>query len=240
VAGLAPSFATSALVGGLVLAHGGISDRLLGARHAQRMADTSFPLDLYLRKSETARYAAKAVVAKLDGRHGRVAFLMPASLAHAFSTATGARQDSRASDALTYDLLEGALDGGRGLRALVPGVDSVVFLPGWRAGFAEFEMFGESSEGNVVSLGRGPDGYALAAALMMDGGFLAPAADLLSGALSESPDCAPLRFQHARALYQSGDSSGMRRELEEMVRRSPAHPLAALVKPWLTGTGTVH
>ena len=214
----------------LVIAHGLHADRLLTVRYAAHMPGTGIPLDPDLRKSEMARHAVQGVTRQLSGRHARVAFLVPASLADVYSTATGQRLGRAAADSGTYILLAGALDDGRGLRALMPNVDSVAFLSAWRPGYGGFEMFSQGSDGTVYPQGRGAEGYAAAAAAMIGGGAIEPARQFLAGALSEFPDDAPLRYQYARSFYASGDSLGMRRELEELVRRAPNHPLAARVR----------
>ena len=216
-----------------VLAHGLQADRLLAERYAARMGGTGIPLDPDLRKSEIARHASDAVGRRLAGARGRVAFLVPAGLEQVYSATTGERQVA-ASDSGSYSMLAGALDDGRGLRALHPNVDSVVFLRGWSAGHGDFELFSQSREGTVFPLGRGADGYAEAGAAMIAGGAVDPARQLLVGALSEYPDHAPLRYQYAHWLYLAGDSLGMRRELAELVRRAPNHPLAARVRARLS------
>ena len=96
-------------------------------------------------------------------------------------------------------------------------------------------MFGQSRDGTVFSLGRGAEGWARAAALIMDSGALRPAGELLEGALSEFPDDASLRYQYAHAFYLAGDSLGMRYQLDELVRRAPNHPLAARVRAGFPG-----
>lgn len=218
-----------ALAVALVLAHALHADRLLAERHAARIAGTGIPLDPDLRKSEVARQASLAVGKALAGREARVAFLVPAGLEEVFSATTGERQRT-ASDSGSYTMLGGALDDGRGLRALHPNVDSVAFLRGWTPGYGGFEMFSQSRDGAVHALGRGADGYAAAGASMLAGGAVEPGRRLLEGALSEFPDHAPLRFQVARGLHLGGDSLGMVRELDELVRRTPDHPLAARVR----------
>ena len=155
---------------------------------------------------------------------------MPASLADVYSTATGKRLGRAAANSTTYILLAGALDDGRGLRALMPNVDSVVFLSDWRPGYGDFEMFSQGSDGTVYPHGHGADGYAAAGEAMIGGGAIEPARQFLAGALTEFPDDAPLRYQYARAFYLAGDSLGMRRELDELLRRAPNHPLAARVR----------
>jgi hypothetical protein len=231
----APSIVRMAAVA-LVLAHAVHADRSLAERYAARMGGTGIPLDTDLRKSEVARQASIAVGKTLAGRNGRVAFLLPAGLEEVFSATTGERRQT-ASDSGSYTLLGGALDDGRGLRALHSNLDSVVFLRGWKAGYGEFEMFSQSRDGAVHALGRGADAYAAAGAAMLAGGAAEPGRRLLEGALSEFPDHAPLRFQFARGRYLAGDSLGMMRELDELVRRAPDHPLAARVRASRPGAG---
>ncbi len=224
------------LVIALVIAHGVHADRLLAGRYAARMGGTGIALDPDLRKSEIARHASEAVGKRLSGRPGRVAFLLPAGLEQVYSTATGELREA-ASDSGSYSMIAGALDDGRGLRALHPNVDSVVFLRGWSAGHGDFEMFSQGRDGTVYPLGRGADGYAEAGAAIIAGGAPGPARLLLEGALSEFPDHAPLRYQYARWFYKAGDTLAMRRQLDELMRRTPDHPLAARVRASFPAAG---
>jgi hypothetical protein len=214
----------------LVVAHALHADRMLAIRHAAHMPGTGIPLDPDLRKSEVARQAATSVGRRFAGRHGSVAFLLPAGLAEVPRTDTGERVEGAASDSGAYSILAGALDGGGGLRAVLPNVDSVAFLPGWRPGYGAFEIFSQSRDGTVFPLGRGAEGFAEAGSALIAGSAVGPAEQLLSGALTEFPDDAPLRYQYARTFYLAGDSLGMRRELGELLRRAPNHPLAARVR----------
>jgi hypothetical protein len=218
----------------MVFAHGVNADRLLAQRFAARMRGTGIPLDPDLRKSEIARHTSDAVGRALAGRRGRVAFLLPSSLRQIYSTATGQRMDRAVPDSSSYTMLAGALDDGRGLVALHPNIDSVAFLPGWRPGYADFEIFSQSRDGTVFALGQGPDGFAQAGVAMLRNGDVAPAKELLADALSEFPDHAPLRYEYARAWYLSGDSLAMVRELRELARRAPSHPLADRVRAILS------
>src|SRR5207244_5789620 len=99
------------------------------------------PLDPDLRKSEMARAAARSIAPPLAGEHARVAFLLPSELSEFYSTSTGEKHAGGPSATPSYLMLEGALDGGNGLRALLPNVDSVAFLPAWRPGYGEVELF---------------------------------------------------------------------------------------------------
>jgi hypothetical protein len=197
------------------------------------MPGTGIPLDSDLRKSEIARHAAEAVTKELGGRHERVAFMLPDAFRQVYSTATGEHEAAETRG--SYSMLAGAIDDGRGLRALVPNVDSVAFLDEWQPGYGDFEMFSQSSDGTVFPLGRGGDGFAETAQAMISAGLREPARVLLEGALSEFPDNAPLRYQHARWFYFARDSVAMRRELSELLRRAPNHPLAARVRGGMTG-----
>ncbi len=221
----------------LVIGHAWWSDRLLAQRVALRMEGTGIPLDPDLRKSELARHAFIGVGERLAGAHGRVGFLLPASLERSYSTATGDTVATAARGAHRYGMLEGALDGGRGLRVLLPSVDSVAFLDGWAPGYGGFELFGENEKGKVFSLGRGADGFALAGALMMDAGVVGPAGMLMEQALSEFPNHAALRFQYARAFHLVGDSVQTRAQLMDLLRRAPNDPLAPRARAMLAGSG---
>jgi hypothetical protein len=212
-----------------VLFHAVASDLLLERRATLRMQGAGVPLDPYLRKSEMARHASEAVASRLVDGRGRVAFLVPEGLEHVYSTA-GEALDTVATGTHSYRMLEGALDGGRALRALHPGIDSVVFLPGWAPGYAAFELFGEKRDGSPFALGRGAEGYARAGAALLAADARQPASKLLAGALTEFPNHAGLRFQYARTFFFAGDTAETRRQLEELIRRAPNDPLAARVR----------
>jgi hypothetical protein len=231
-AGAPSSVATALTIVVLVLlvVHASNADRLLARRLAIDMPGTGIPLDPDLRKSQMAREASASVAQHLAGRHARVAFLMPESLREILSTATGQALPDTLSSSASYPMLEGALDGGAGLRALLPNVDSVAFLRGWKSGCADFELFAQNPDGKVFPLGRGPDGFATAGDAIAKGGNPGLARDLLAEALAEFPDHARLRFHYAHSLLLTGDSLGMRRQLEELVRRTPSDPLAAPVR----------
>ncbi|MBI3540332.1 MAG: hypothetical protein HY076_08685, partial [Candidatus Eisenbacteria bacterium] len=222
--------ALAAIVLTLVATHALMSDRLLAERLALHMPGTGIPLDPDLRKSEMARHTAAGVAQGLAGERAGVAFILPSELSQVYSTATGAKQAPGLPDSVSYPMLEGALDGGAGLRVLVANVDSVAFLPGWKPGYGAFEMFSQSADGTVFPLGRGADGFASAGAAMRRSGDVAPAVRLLAGAVGEFPDVARLRYEYAHALYVIGDSLGSRRELTELLRRNPTDTLAARVR----------
>src|SRR5262249_43217046 len=67
-------------VGALVLDYGAWSDVLLPVREDLRMSATDWPLGPVLRKSEIARRSIADVRSALNGRHARVAILIPASI----------------------------------------------------------------------------------------------------------------------------------------------------------------
>ena len=231
-AGAAPALALALAIAvpGLLVVHAVTAERLLDRRLRMHMPGTGIPLDPDLRKSEMARQASAGVASHLAGRHARVAFLMPEALREVLSTTTGQSLPDTMPAAASYPMLEGALDGGMGLRALLPNVDSVAFLRRWARGYADFEIFSQNSDGQVFPLGRGPDGFATAGNAIMKGGNPGLARDLLAEALTEFPDHARLRFHYAHALQLTGDSLGMRHQLEELVRRAPSDPLAAPVR----------
>ena len=60
-----------------------------------------------------------------------------------------------------------------------------------------------------------------------------PARELAEGALRENPDHARLRFEYAGLFLAAGDTASMLHQLEELVRRAPADPLADRVRPAL-------
>ena len=224
----ANGFATVVLA--ILVAHAAFADRLLAARLRTFMPGTGIPLDPDLRKSEMARQAIGAVAQYFAGRRGRVAFFIPEALREVHDTASGQVLATPAQEASSHPMLEDALNEGAGLRALVPNVDSVAFLRAWQPGYGDFELFAQSPDGRVFPLGRGPDGFATAGGAIVKGGAPAIARDLLAEAVGEFPDHSRLRFQYAHALQLTGDSLRGRRELEELIRRAPADPLAKQVR----------
>lgn len=164
----------------LVVGHAAISDALLDARLRQRVLFMDLPFDPFHRKQMLARRVATRVGEHLGGRGGSIAFAMPAE---------GRSQP-------LADVVRQVLDDGRGLRAVCPRVDSVIFFTEWTPAHRDFDLFYLSEDGFVVALGRGLDARARLAALLRERGQLKQA-ERLAGA-SPAADSLAIRGAQPR------------------------------------------
>jgi hypothetical protein len=85
------------------------------------------------------------------------------------------------------------LDGGRALRALSPGLDSVAFVTRWSANYADFDLCANTPAGDVVDFGSGPDAHLRLGALLIQSGKLHLAEALLLPASEAYPQDLRLR-----------------------------------------------
>lgn len=213
-------------VAAIVLAHAAWSDRLLAERYRVTVSGQDIPLDPFLRKCEMARRASESVAATLGGRHGSVAIAIPEGSIRTFNLTTGQEVPKDAPAAASYNLTEGALDGGRGLRALQPGVDSVVFLGRFTPGYETFEFFLIEPDGRLAHCGHPPQAHVRVGAVLLNNNLDRSARDWLAGAVAAWPDEADLRYEYALSLARLGDLAAGLAQLEELIRRSPNAPRA--------------
>jgi hypothetical protein len=217
-----------------VLAHAGVSSRLLGERAAARVEGLNLPADPYLRKSETARNAVTDAAAGIHGPHLKVLFFTPKGAEMRYDAATGKALEGSREGGRTYDLLEESLDGGRALRLVYPALDSVIFVKRMTPAHRDFDILVYNAEGHVLALGRGPQAHGALVNGMLRYGYSADALDHLAMAVPLYPDDAQLRYQYALLLGRAGRSAEGVQQLREIVRRAPGDPVAARARELLT------
>jgi hypothetical protein len=181
----------------LLIAYSAASNALLGARVARRVTELDLPFDRQLRKSEMIRRATEGL--RRTGTPRRLALYMPAGTSARLDQTTGRVYSDttlRIEDMLMYRVL----DEGRALRALNPGLDSVAFVRRWSAGYADFDLCGNTPAGDIVDFGRGPEAHLRLGQLLIESGRSSLAADLLGSACDVYPEDPRLRdlLQRAR------------------------------------------
>jgi hypothetical protein len=211
----------------LVIAHAGLSARLLDARLGARIQGVDLPADPYLRKCEMARNAVTDAGPGLRGEHLRVVLIAPGSKVQYFDAATGRALVGARRGARSYNPLEDCLDQGRALRLVYPSVDSVVFLTRVTQDHAGFDLFAYNSEGHLMSLGRGPRAHQALVEGMLQFGFQHEALEHLSMVVRLYPEDAALRYVYALQLGRAGRSDEGVAQLREIVRRGPSGPADA-------------
>ena len=85
-------------------------------------------------------------------------------------------------------LLPAVLDEGRGLRALYPNIDSVVFVPSWSPELRDFEIVVASEDGRVLPFGRGPEANLRLIRTLAANGYKREASELLLSSVTAYPD----------------------------------------------------
>jgi hypothetical protein len=175
----------AAIVVVLLLAFAATSDRLLDARLGRRYEGLGLPFDRQLRKSEMIRRGVEGL--RRSGSPRRLVLYMPPESSTRLDPRTG--QLTRDSTLRIEDMvMVQVLDGGRALRALMPGLDSVAFVGRWRPAYADFDLCANSPAGDIVDFGVGPEGHLRLAATLLQSGRRALAADLLDSARVAWPD----------------------------------------------------
>ena len=182
----------AALVAVTLAAHAATSDRLLAVRTARRFRGLDLPFDAQLRKSEMVRRAADGLRRTSPDPPRRIVLYLPAESSRRIDDASGTLRSDRTLT-LEQMLMFQVLDGGRALRALFPGLDSVAFVPRWTADYADFDLCASSPEGDIVNFGRGPDAHLRLAQLMLRGPYAAVAVDHLARACEAYPQDPRLR-----------------------------------------------
>jgi hypothetical protein len=195
-----------AAVAAIVLLHAAWSDVLLSIRVDARAAATGMPIDPVLRKSEATRLAVQAVGASPGGAPARVLIVQPASVATTVNLSTG-RSESGPSGRWELDSV---LDGGRSLRAYLPGVDSVEFAHALPEGHDDFDWFLPLADGRIRPIGRPPDATARVAEAMLEFDRVPAAVEWTAGALAARPHARVLWLARGDALARAGDLAGAR------------------------------
>ena len=177
-------------VAAVLIAYAAGSDRMLGARVARRSEGVDLPFDRQLRKSEMMRRAAEGL--RRTGTPRRIVLYVPPEAFRRLDQRTG-RVYADSTLKLEQMLMFRVLDGGRALRALCPGLDSVAFAPRWTADYSDFDLCANTPAGDIVNFGRGPDAHLQLSRLLLQSGKAELAIDLLTAACGAYPEDARLR-----------------------------------------------
>ena len=196
-------YAIAAIVAVVLLAHANASTSLLDARIARRYEGIDLPFDRQLRKSDMIRRATEGLQRTAVGSPRRVVLYTPPQGSNRLDQRTG---EVIPDSTLTLEqmLMYRVLDGGRALRALTPGLDSVAFVEHWSAEYAEFDLCANAPAGDIVDFGPGPEGLAKLGQLLLGQRSYAIAIDLLTPACAAFPEDARLRqlLEQAQATRQ--------------------------------------
>ena len=84
-------------------------------------------------------------------------------------------------------LLPAVLDHGRGLRALYPNIDSVVFVQRWEPELAQFEIVVANEDGRVLPFGRGAEANRRLIQTLAGNGYEREASELLLSSVIAYP-----------------------------------------------------
>ena len=187
----------------LLAAHAANSNRLLADRLARRYQGLDLPLDPQLMKSEMVRRAAEGLRRSSPSTPRRIVLYLPNESSRRIDLGSGTvLRDTtlRLDQMVMYQVL----DGGRALRALFPGLDSVAFVSRWTADHAGFDLCANTPEGDIVDLGQGPDAHLRLGGLLLHGGFIALAVDDLTRACEFYPH--DPRLRQALAAARAGQA----------------------------------
>src|SRR5205823_4774779 len=98
--------------------------------------------------------AAEGLRRTATGTPRRIVIYMPPEASRRLDQRTGeVVRDTTIK--LEQTLMVRVLDGGRALRALSPGLDSVAFASRWTADYADFDLCANTPAGDIVDFGRG-------------------------------------------------------------------------------------
>jgi hypothetical protein len=166
----------------LLFAHAALSNSLIRKRYQERLADVDLPADTFVRKMEIARRATNSIRAAIGNRPARVAFYNPLIRGKADFYAR---------------LLPAVLDEGRGLRALYPNIDSVVFVQRWTPELADFEIVVANEDGRALPFGRGPGANLRLIQTLEGNGYDKEAAELLQSSVAAYPNDPALQAMYS-------------------------------------------
>ena len=156
----------------LVVGHAVLSDALIRRRYRERLADVDLPADAFVRKMEIGRRATSSIRTAMDDRPVRIAFYNPLI---------------RGKADFYVQLLPAVLDHGRGLRALYPNIDSVVFVQRWEPELAQFEIVVANEDGRVLPFGRGAEANRRLIQTLAGNGYEREASELLLSSVIAYP-----------------------------------------------------
>ncbi len=190
-------------VAAVLIVHTAASDRLLGARVARRYPGVDLPFDRQLRKSEMMQRAARGLrrASRGGGAPRRIVLYSPPEASSWMDRRTGKVYLSNPLP-IEQTIMYRVLDGGRALRALCPGLDSVAFAQRWTADYADFDLCANTPAGDIVDFGRGPDAHLQLGRLLFQSGKATLTINLLAAACSVYPEDARLSqlLDQARAM----------------------------------------
>jgi len=196
-----------------------VGEHLVDLRWDQRIPGRDFHVDPTLRKSEVIRHVSESLRPALAGRRARLVFVEPAESHQSFVVGTG-RSLAR-TDPAAQDLLSAVLDMGRGLRALYPGLDSVVFVQRWSPELRDFDLTANTPEGYAVDFGQGPEAHLRFASALVERGFTSVAIDHLAAVARTYPDDPRLGLALVQALARGGRQAQAEALAEALRRRFP-------------------
>lgn len=155
-----------------------VSLRATGDAAGARHAPSGLPADSFVRRMVVARRAAESFAGAPVADGTVLVVLRPAEARRAWPVA-GGEAAAPAAGAPAYDLLAGALDDGRGLRALVPALRDVRFAEYVGPGDARATFAAAAGDGRMRVCGSGAAGVAAVARLWAGAGEPAAAARLV-------------------------------------------------------------
>lgn len=188
----APTLTLWTITAVVLLAYAGNSERLMRERIRHVLPNADIPADHFVRKTELIRRISNRTRESVGDRQARLVVCIP-----------------RIEGTTDYfmQLLPTIFDQGRGLRALYPNIDSVVFRERWQPEDRDFELVAGSVDGFISFLGTGPDAHLRFARGLAAGGHGAEARAHVAASLVAYPGNQGLLSSYARLLATSGDST---------------------------------
>lgn len=211
----------------LIVTAGAVTqDRLLEARWTAVLPGGDAPADPVLRKSEYARRLIEGTRDALAGRRARVAFLLLDDTMGLHDLHTGASRALQPGE-VRRNAVESILGDGTALRALVPNVDSVLFVHRLDSSLEGFDCFLPTRECHARHLGKPPEAFEVLAMNLVAAGLHEAAARMLEFEGRLWPGRARLLWMEAVALQRSGEHGRAMNVLRRLVRAAPDDPLAS-------------
>lgn len=210
----------------LVVGWAAAQERLLDARWTAVLPGGDAPADPVLRKSEYARRLIEGTRDALEGRRARVAFFLLDDTMGLHDLRTGATGALRSGE-VRRNAVEAILGDGTALRALVPNVDSVLFVHELDSSLEGFDCFLPTRECHARYMGRPPEAFEVLAMNLVRAGLHEAAARMLEYEERMWPGRPRLLWMEAVALQRSGEHDRAMKVLRRLVRTAPDDPLAA-------------
>lgn len=210
----------------LVVAWAAAQERLLDARWTAVLPGGDAPADPVLRKSEYARRLIEGTRDALEGRRARVAFFLLDDTMGLHDLRTGGTGELRPGET-RRNAVESILGDGTALRALVPNVDSVLFVHRLDSSLEGFDCFLPTREVHARYLGKPPEAFEVLAMNLVRAGLHDAAARMLEYEGRMWPGRPRLLWMEAVALQRSGQNRRAMQVLRDLVRAAPGDPLAA-------------